>query len=74
MSDDELTLLEMAEALNKMDRDLGTWEADFHNAVLQLLRVELPLTPKQTEKLKEIYEKYLGEDADAGETIDDVDY
>lgn len=71
---DELTLLEMAEALDKMDRDLNSWESEFHNSVLEVLRFGSALTEKQTKKLKEIYERYLGEDAGVDETIDDVDY
>ncbi len=71
---DELTLLEMAEALNKMEKPLNTWECDFHDTVLRLLREGQPLSEWRTAKLKEIYEKYLGEDAEVDETIDDVDY
>lgn len=71
---DTLTLLEMAEALDKMDRDLNSWEADFHNSILEILRFGGNLSTKEALKLKEIYERYLGEDAAVDETIDDVDY
>lgn len=67
-------LLRMAEALNTMDRDLNSWEAGLHNTVLEALRFGLDLTEPQEKKLKEIYEKYLGEDAAIDETIDDVDF
>ena len=70
----DLTLLEMAEALDRMDRDLNSWEAGFLNTVLDPLRFELDLTGPQKEKLKQIYERYLGEDAAIDETVDDVDF
>jgi hypothetical protein len=70
---DELTPIEMAEALNKMDMDLNSWEADFHDNVLKLLRAGQQLSPGRLVKLKEVYEKYLGEDAESKEISDDID-
>lgn len=64
----------MAEDLNKMDRDLGSWEADFHDSVLQRLRAGQDLSEKQATKLREIYERYLGDEAKIDETADDVDF
>ena len=71
---DELTLLEMAQALNRMKQPLNTWECDLHDHILKLLLAGQPLSLRQTKKLKELHEKYLGEDAELEETIDDVDY
>jgi hypothetical protein len=72
---DILTLLEMAEELNKMERPLQTgFECDFHDSVLQRLRAGYALSPKQEAKLREIYDRYLGDEAEVDETIDDVDY
>ena len=42
--------------------------------IFRLLREGQTLSEGRTAKLKEIYEKYLGEDAEVDETIDDVDY
>mgnify|MGYP001590488633 CR=1 FL=1 len=72
---DELTLLEMAEELNTMKRPLQPgFECDFHDSVLRRLRAGEPLSPKQEVKLREIYDRYLGDEAEVDETIDDVDY
>lgn len=62
----------MAEALDSMDRDVTSWEADFLNSTLEILRFGSTLSAGAAVKLKEIYDRYLGDDAD--ETIDDVDY
>jgi hypothetical protein len=68
----ELTPIEMAKALNDMDMDLNSWEADFHDNVLKLLHAGQSLSPGRLVKLKEIYEKYFGEDVEK-EISDDID-
>jgi len=69
-----MTHLEMAEALDGMERAVSSWEADFIESVLIRLREEhRPLTDGQVEKLREIYEKYLGEETDRKPDEDDVD-
>ena len=68
-----LTLREMAEALNDMERDMTSWEADFHDCVLKKLRAKEPLTSKEDAKLREIYEKYLGPQGEVVERSDEED-
>jgi hypothetical protein len=64
----------MAEALDGMEKSVSSWEADFIESVLVRLRKEhRPLTDAQAEKLKEVYDKYLGEEAEGKPDEDDVD-
>ncbi len=55
-------LLDMAEALDGMDRDVASWEADFLESVLTRLRSNQRLTEKQEAKLRQIHEKYFEAD------------
>ncbi len=64
--------LDMAEELDGMDRSLNTWEANFLNGILALLRKNQPLSPGRETKLREIHEKYLGGETDASEGDDDA--
>lgn len=63
------SLLEMAEELNDMDRDMNSGEADFHDEALKDLRKGKELKPKDQAKIELLYEKYLGEkpEEDEGE-------
>lgn len=74
MPEEKITPKEMALELNQMKRPLQTgFECDFHDSVMKLVLDDKPLSPKQLAKLKEIYEKYLGEgdvDIDPEEEID----
>lgn len=59
-SEDEMAAhLAMAEDLDKMERDVNSWEAGFLESVLVRLKKEkLPLTETQVKTLKEMHEKY----------------
>lgn len=60
--DDEL--LGMAQELDGMERDLASsWEVDFLENMLTLLRSGQSLSPDRESKLRQIHAKYLGEDA-----------
>jgi len=59
-----MTLLEMAVALDGMDRDVSSWEADFLESVLLRLNDGRPISPKQEAKLRELHERYLAGDGD----------
>jgi hypothetical protein len=61
MADQKKTLLEMAEELNDMDRDMTSGEADFHDGALKDLRKGKKLKPKDEAKLELLHEKYLAE-------------
>jgi hypothetical protein len=58
------TPLEMAKELDGMERDVTSWEADFLNSILTRLDRGLPISHAQQKKLEELYEHYLGQDAD----------
>ncbi len=56
--------LDMAEELDGMDKSLNSWEATFLEDMLTKLRNGETLTPGkngQEAKLREVYDKYLGE-------------
>jgi len=53
--------LEMAEEIDRMERDVTSWEADFLDSILKRLRNKIPLTPKQAEVLEGMHEKYIWE-------------
>ncbi len=56
--------LDMAEELDGMDKSLNSWEATFLEDMLTKLRNGETLTPGkngQEAKLREIYDRYLGE-------------
>ena len=66
-------LLEMAQELDGMDKSLNSWEVQFLDDMLIKLRAGQTLTSGQKgqeAKLREIYERYLGEDC---ESTDDTD-
>lgn len=68
MPQEKLTPMEMVLALNKMKRPLESgFECDFHDSVMKRLQAGFTLTPKQDAKLREIYEKYFGEESDVDE-------
>lgn len=56
--DPRLALLEMAEAIDKMDADCSTWEGEFLESVLRRLRAGQGLSEKQEETLRKIHSKY----------------
>ena len=56
-------LLELAQELDGMDRDVTHWEAGFLQNILNQLRAGTPLRQPQEAKLREIHEQYLGADA-----------
>lgn len=56
-----MTPIEMAEALDEMERDILSWEADLLDFILKALRDGKEITIKQRQSLEAIYEKYLGE-------------
>lgn len=58
----EKTLLEMAQALDKMERDVTSSEADILEYALKRLESGKKLEPKDETKLKAMYEKYLARD------------
>ena len=57
-----MILLEIAEQLDGMEQDVTTWEAAFLDTVLQTLREGRQLSPKQIEKLKEVFVNYFPEE------------
>lgn len=66
--------LDMAEELDGMDKSLNSWEATFLEDMLTKLRNGETLTPGkngQEAKLRQIYDRYLGENW--GSTDDDDD-
>ena len=67
-------LLEIAQEIDGMDRDVTSWEASFLQEMLNKLRAGKTLTTgkgSQEAKLQEIYEKYLGDGAlDPQEEVD----
>jgi hypothetical protein len=71
-----MTHLEMAEALDSMERDVDSWEAGLLDSVLRRLKDGTPLTPGQTTALEEMHAKYFGGDdaaLDADDTEEDED-
>lgn len=58
--------LEMAEELDAMERDVSSWEAEFLESILKQLREARPLTPKQEDKLEEMYRNYIELDLEMG--------
>lgn len=64
--------LEMAEALEGMERALSSENSEFLEKILGILNKEKPLSAKQETKLEALYEKYFGEDADKNDE-DDID-
>ncbi len=65
--------LEMAEALDEMDKSLSTENADFLEEVLKKLRHDVDLTPKEEKKLEALYKKHFGEDEDEDASPSDGD-
>lgn len=57
-----MTHLEMAQALDSMERDVTSWEADFIESVLKRLKAGRPLSPKQAESLEGMHRKYFADD------------
>ena len=61
----------MVKALDEMDRDVTSWEADFLSSILDSLYFGLALTQKQAVRLEEMYERYLGDGSpDPEEDVD----
>jgi hypothetical protein len=58
---------QMAQELDKMNRDVTSEEADFLEEVLDTVGEGKKLKPKVAGKLEEIYEKYLVNREDAEE-------
>ena len=65
--------LEMAEALEGMERALSSENSEFLEKILGILNKEKPLSAKQETKLEALYEKYFGEDADKNDDEEDID-
>jgi hypothetical protein len=59
--------LEMAEALDEMDKTLSSDNADFLEEVLKKLRHDVDLTDKEQNKLRILFKKHLGDDDDEEE-------
>lgn len=57
-------LLEMAEELDGMDRDVTSGEANLLEEILNTLRAGRELKPKDEAKLELMHEKYLGQKDD----------
>lgn len=66
------TNLEMAEALEEMDKDLSSENADFLQEVLEKLGEGEVLRPKEEAKLELLYNRYLG-DGEEEEQSEDPD-
>jgi hypothetical protein len=64
-----VTNLEMAEAIDGMERSVTSWEAEFLDSVLVRLREGRSISEKQESKIRELYERYLGDGAGGGEDI-----
>lgn len=64
-------LIAMATELDKMERSVSSWEAEFLDSTLKLLGDLQPLTLKQEKKLREIYARYLGDGSDGGSDPDE---
>ena len=60
MSDDREEHLEMAQELDGMDRDVGSWAADFLQNILTCLRGGGTLSVERVKKLRELHGKYFG--------------
>jgi hypothetical protein len=61
----------MALALNKMERQMNSgFECDFHDSVMKRVTENVPLSPKQSAKLREIYLKYFPDGEEEGDDID----
>ena len=54
--------LEMAEALDDMDKSLSTSNADFLERVLKMLKEGKALSGKDEDKLEALYKKHFSED------------
>lgn len=52
-------LLEIAEAIDKDDREVTDWEASFLETVLPLLRAKKSLSQKQAATLRKMRDRYL---------------
>lgn len=65
--------LEMAEALDEMDKDLSSDNADFLEETLKKLRHDVELTDKEQRKLEALYKKHFGGDDEKGSTEDEDD-
>jgi len=63
--------LEMAEALDEMDKTLSTENADFLEAVLKKLRQNTDLSLKDQKRLETLYKKYFGDDDEEEDADDD---
>lgn len=50
--------LEMAEELDRMERDVTSWEAEFLDSILKRLRSGTALTERQAKTLQEMRWKY----------------
>lgn len=67
--------LEMAEALDDMDKDLSSDNADFLEAALKKLRHDVELSDREQKKLETLYKKHFGdeEEKESTEDEDDID-
>lgn len=72
--------LEMAKALDDMDKSLSSANADFLERILNTLKSGKPITPKEEGKLEALYARYFAEpeeeedeEKEEGDGDDDVD-
>lgn len=67
--------LEMAEALDGMEKNLSSDNADFLEEVLEKLKADEALTDKEQRKLEALYNRYFAEEEDeeTGDDEDDID-
>lgn len=71
MSDEKLSLVEIAKELDAMERSVTSWEASFLDSILTRLSRGYPLSDKQEKVLREMHGKYLGDGTE--ETQEEVD-
>lgn len=65
--------LEMAEALDEMEKTLSSDNADFLESILKKLRHDDDLTDREQKKLEILYKKHLGDDEEQEEAEDEDD-
>lgn len=63
--------LEMAEALDEMQKDLSSDNADFLEDMLKKLRHDVDLTDKEQKKLEVLYKKHFGDDEEKEAAVDE---
>jgi ABC-type amino acid transport substrate-binding protein len=62
--------LEMAEALDEMDKNLSSANADFLNEVLKKLKADDDLSDEEQTRLEALYKRYFGDEDESEEEAD----